>query len=173
MDAADLYEKLYFFELEQRQKIHALLKIPMGVNLALTGALIFLLDLGRSIESATAAFFWIFWIVGAFCVAAAIYFFFRALWGNEYHCLPTAEQSHEYSLELQGTYENYDDGDQHASKFFEAYLQRYIRECGSHNTAVNEKRSNRIHDSISCSIIATCSLTVAFLCQWFLASAGT
>jgi len=163
MKTQELYEKLYFHELEQREKIVSRLQLPLAVIIALVGFLGFLLTSVENLSKTLASsLFWIMYILAAILLGLAIYKFIRALWGNTYKCLPTAKESDDYLNLLKQTYKEYEDGQEISEMHFENYVTTYFRDCSSENTQVNDIRFLRIHESISYIIMTLLASSVAF-----------
>src|SRR4051812_43674654 len=101
------YEKLYFLEVEARDKIHSRLQLPLTLILAIIGVVAFLLqnyDAQPGTFNAVQAPFIFFLGFGGLLLAAAIERFVRALYNHEYHFLPDSKKTAEYSALLETTY---------------------------------------------------------------------
>ena len=160
----DLYEKLYFHEIEVREKLGGRLQTPMAIIVSLIGVLAFLIQNFDKEHGATSAIaFLVLLISSAVTLVAAIYFFVRSWYGNTYAFLPSAEATEQYRLLLEKTYEQYKDGDVHAETYLNDYLcTNYIR-CATQNTQCNDKRSLNLHKTNGALIVATVLVAFSFL----------
>lgn len=142
----ELYEKLYFHEIEMREKLNGRLQLPLAILISLLGFLAFML---RNLEilslNLNSVIFILFYLASFFFILASIQNFIRSWYGYEYAFLPSAEDTENYRKKLIGTYEDYDECDNLVTKYFSEYLQRYYIECSSKNTINNDKRSVHIH----------------------------
>lgn len=130
----DLYEKLYFHEIEVREKLGGRLQTPMAIIVSLIGVLTYLLqnfDKDHT-GTATATFLFLFALSSATFVTA-VYFFVRSWYGNTYAFLPSAEATEEYRQLLQKTYEQYKDGDSLAETYLNDYLCTKYIACATQN----------------------------------------
>ena len=143
-----LYEKLYFLEIESREKIHARLQIPLTLLLALLGGIVFVLQNfdyqagGWTPTRVTFAFFFccaiVALIVGTVC-------FVFALYNHAYLFLPTPQKTADYKTLLEETYKDYEQHGQLVSDALDTYLMNYYVQYATHNTQVNDRRSAYIH----------------------------
>jgi len=154
------YEKLYFHELEMREKIVVRLQLPFAMLLALVGFLGYLINnfVGEGSSIAVAAF-WLLLVVGGLVLAKAIQHFIAALWGQSYECLPDAKSTDDYKKSLDDFYEE----PKKASESFDDYMLQYFRDCSSSNTKINDKRSLELHNTYSFIIYSIAPLILTFL----------
>lgn len=89
MNTQNLCEKLYFHELEQREKIASRLQLPLALILATIGFLGHMLK-SVNLEAAgtVANLFWLSFVIASAVLVLATYKFINALWGNTYGVLP-------------------------------------------------------------------------------------
>lgn len=160
----DLYEKLYFHEIEVREKLGGRLQTPMAIIVSLIGVLTYLLqnfDKDHT-GTATATFLFLFALSSATFVTA-VYFFVRSWYGNTYAFLPSAEATEEYRQLLQKTYEQYKDGDSLAETYLNDYLCTKYIACATQNTQCNDLRSLNLHKTNGTLIVSTVLFAVTFL----------
>lgn len=151
---AALYEKLYFHELERREKISARLTLPFGAMLATIGLLSFMLN--AEVRPLGQHFFWL--LFSAACVALLIgAFFFRLAWfGHSDKLLPTASNIEAYHTELKAIYAPYPNADELVARHFGDFIFDYLKRDSSANAVNNDRRSYNIYR-------ANVALTVAVL----------
>lgn len=160
----DLYEKLYFHEIEVREKLGGRLQTPMAIIVSLTGVLAYLLqnfDKDHSGKSTVA--FLVLLILSTVTLFAVVYFFVRSWYGNTYAFLPSAEATEQYRQLLESTYKQYKDGDTLSETHLNDYLcSKYIT-CSTQNTLCNDRRSLNIHKTNGTLILATILVALTFL----------
>lgn len=152
-----LYEKLYFQELDRREKISSRLALPFAVIVATVGLLSFMLNSGDKPDyQPYVALFWLLFVASAVALAFGAWFFRKAWFGDTDKLLPTAGDIEGYYRELVTTYEGFDDHEKLVHSAFEEFLFNYFAQYSSENAINNDRRSYNIHR-------ATVSLTVSVL----------
>lgn len=160
----DLYEKLYFHEIEVREKLGGRLQTPMAIIVSLIGVLAFLIQNFDSEHLTTPAMaFLILLILSTVVLVVAIYFFVRSWYGNTYDFLPSADDTEQYRQLLQKTYEQYKDGDVLAEEYLYEYLCSNYIKCATQNTQCNDKRSLNIHKMNGTVIISTVLIALSVM----------
>lgn len=142
----DLYEKLYFHEIDVRERLNTRLQTPMALIISLIGALAFMLQNYRCQEFShvAIAFLLLFSLSGVF-LTVAIYCFIRSWYNNVYRFLPCARDTENYHQQLVDTYRPYDKSGKLAEHYFEEYISKYYIDCSSANTKRNDSRSLYAH----------------------------
>lgn len=166
----ELYEKLYFHEVEAREKIAARLQIPLAVFLSITSLYGYFLK-GYSIENSGAwnIAFSIVCVVSVYFFIRSLIYFKKAFFGSEYRFLPAARVAEGYRQELFELYKSYDGTDGYSdcqtlvSHHFKNYLLKEYIDSSSHNTVINDKRSEALHKSNSFVIFNIVPLACLFL----------
>lgn len=165
-----LYEKLYFHEVDARDRIHSRLQIPLTLVVAIIGASAFLLqnfDYEMRPWTPARTMFAFFFVASTVSLVTAIVWFVKALYKNEYYFLPDAARTAGYKLELEKTYQGYEG----ANALIDTGLQRFVEDAfvqyGSFNTRVNDRRSGFIHLCNGAIIATAILLFVAFLFFYF------
>lgn len=160
-----LYEKLYFHELDSRDKLTSRLQLSLAVLTALVGALGYiLLRLNLAAASpAAGVIFIVSYAIAVALVGSAGWHFIRALWNHSYECLPVATAIEDYRNELINTYKAFEDGAEDVSTHFQDFLGRYFRECASKNAEVNKIRADRLHDSLSFVVYSVVPILISVL----------
>ena len=160
----DLYEKLYFHEIEVREKLGGRLQTPMAIIVSLIGVLTYLLQNFDKDHTGTAAVtFLLLFALNSATLVTAVYFFVRSWFGNTYAFLPSAEATEEYRQLLQRTYEQYKDGDSLAETYLNDYLCTKYIACATQNTQCNDLRSLNLHKTNGTLIVSTVLVAVTFL----------
>ncbi|OFZ67467.1 MAG: hypothetical protein A2V79_10280 [Betaproteobacteria bacterium RBG_16_56_24] len=164
----DLYEKLYFHEIEVREKLSGRLQVPMGIIVSLIGVLGFLIqNFDKQQATSAAGLFVMLLVVCAITLCRAIYFFVRSWYGNTYAFLQSAEETEKYRLLLESTYKQYKEGNVLAENYLNDYLCSNYIKCASQNTRCNDLRSLYLHKTNGTLIIATLLVAVSFLAFFF------
>ena len=157
------YEKLYFHELDSREKLTARLQLSLAILTALVAAFAYVLSRttfqNQPGPFATAVFL-VSLASSAVLLCAAAIFFVKALWGHSYECLPLANKIEEYRVLLAETYKDYSNGDRLSADYQKKFLVRYFAECASLNASVNERRYQLIHDCLSYTVYALPALVL-------------
>lgn len=142
----ELYEKLYFHEIDMREKLNGRLQLPLAVLISVIGALAFMLrNFSNSGNNKMLVFFIVMYVLSWLFVIFGINYFIRSWYGYEYAFLPSALETENYRQKLIETYKEYDDCEKLVDKYFSEYLKKYYIECSSKNTENNDKRSLFLH----------------------------
>ena len=100
----DLYEKLYFHEIEVRERLGSRLQTPLAIIVSLIGVLAYLFQNFAQDHIALNVFMFL-GLLGLSTVAllVAVYFFIRSWYGHTYAFLPSADATEQYRKLLQRT----------------------------------------------------------------------
>ena len=144
------YEKVYFHELDQREKIYAkpnLLVLSLTSMAAINAVLIVIIfDLGSE-ASLMSIVLGIFSVLILICLLYCIY---RALTGWVYHKIPLKgfEKHHNEMIEYYKEYYSEDHNEQKlelmAKETFQENLTQQLMVCADHNSKINQKRNTYI-----------------------------
>lgn len=160
----DLYEKLYFHEIEVREKLGGRLQAPMAIIVSLMGVLAYLLQNFDKVHNGISATAFLLLLgLSSLILVVAIYFFVRSWYGSTYAFLPSAEATEQYRLLLQKTYEEYKDGNSLAETYLNDYLCNKYIACATQNTKCNDQRSLYVHRTNGTLIFATAFVAASFL----------
>lgn len=163
-DLFKLYERLYFHELERRERLSARLNVPLAVLVAVIGFLAFMLQSApRDFNSWLALAFWLLFCSAAISCAAGMWFFRRAWFGHTDKLLPTANETETYRQELIKLYEPYDSGPKLVEAAMKRYLYDYYMRFSSENTINNDARSYNLYRATSSITVAVLLAFVAFI----------
>ena len=141
-----LYEKLYFQELERREKISARLTLPFGAILATVGLLSFMLNsTTRPQAQIWQLLFWSLFSASSIALLVGAWFFRKAWFGHTDKLLPTAYQIESYYQKLSSTYQGFEAHEELVKTHFNDFLFDYYVRDSSLNTNNNDKRSYNIY----------------------------
>lgn len=142
----ELYEKLYFHEIEVREKLNERLQAPLTLIIAFVGVIAYLLQNYEHKEFTTTSLIFL-GVVGAtsVCVAVSIYFFIRSWYNNLYSFLPSANETEKYRKVLLNQYATYPNGEELANGYFKDFLSNYYVSCSTINAVSNDYRSAYVH----------------------------
>lgn len=164
----ELYEKLYFHEIDRRDKLHARLNLPLVMLIGLLSFFGFLLS-----KAPTSSSYWLsicFWSLYdcAFALLMIAAWHFKQAWarGNYDYVLPVVSKIDEYRATLDKHYEG--DEEQSRAEFERVILNYYIRGATT-NAENNDTRNSELH---SCSgyVIASFVLSLLSFIPLYLAS---
>lgn len=166
----ELYEKLYFHEVEAKEKIAARLQIPLAILLSIASLYGYFLK-GYSIENSNLwnIVFSILGIVSLICFGRSLIYFKQAFFGSTYSFLPAAKIAEDYRQELLTLYKDYDGTDGYldcqtlVSHHFKNYLLTSYIDCSSYNTKINDYRSEALHKCNSFIIFNILPLAFLFI----------
>ncbi|MGC2049823.1 MAG: hypothetical protein WA635_14585 [Gallionella sp.] len=164
----DLYEKLYFYEIEVREKLSSRLQAPLAIIVSLIGVLGFLMqNFDKQQATSAASLFSILLVASAISLSSNIYFFIRSWYGYTYEFLPTADDTEKYRRVLESTYKQFKDGNILAENYLNDYLCSYYIKCSTQHTRYNDLRSLYLHKTNGTLIITTLFVAVSFLTFFF------
>jgi hypothetical protein len=160
----ELYEKLYFHEVDAREKIAARLQIPLAILLSITSVFaIFLKGADFTNYSGWNITFFVIVAISLLLHGVSAAYFIKSFYGHSYEFIPTAVDSETYRQELISTYREFDDRDELVRKYFKEYLFKYYSECATKNTLANDQRSKFIHKCNTYFVINLIPLILAFI----------
>ena len=142
-----LLEKLYFHELEHREKINSRLQMPFAITLALLGGYSFLWSKARlgDLQHCVGIFYALVGLFSFLLFVSGAIQFKRAWIGHEYEVLPPGGELLSHSDILKAHYRNAGYGRNYADREFRGVELNYFAKCASKNFEVNEKRSLSLH----------------------------
>ncbi|MBU4316123.1 MAG: hypothetical protein KKF30_02480 [Proteobacteria bacterium] len=160
----EVYEKLYFHEVEAREKISSRLQIPLAILLSIISVYAHIIK-GISLNNHC---FWniifaLTFISSIILFVTSMSYFIRSFYGHTYEFIPSAIETENYRQKLIETYKEYDDGESIAEQYFDEYIYKYYNECSSLNTKVNDTRSEFLHKCNTYLILSALPLVAAFL----------
>jgi len=155
-----LYEKLYFHELDRREKISARLNLPLIIMAGLVGFLSYMLQniVDSSVGTAVKAF-WALFLLTVLSLVVAAWFFRKSWFGHTDKLLPTANQTESYRQELVKLYAPYPNSVELVEKGMKKYLYDYYMQFSSVNTINNDSRSYNLYRT---TVALTISVILSF-----------
>lgn len=165
-----LYDRLYFHEIEMREKLTGRVQAPLTFIITLAGIFAFLaqryeLDALRFTASHTIFIFFV--LVALASLAFATYNLCQAWLSNEYKFIPFAEETARYREELERTYAPFPDSGAHVERYMREYLVREYVSSSTLNARVNDRRSNSIDRANQQIALSAAMLLIAFLAFQF------
>lgn len=123
-DHYKLYEKVYFFEADRKEKLIARLNLPLAMLVALSSFLSYLLGKAPPSTQTAGIFFWVFFLSCGICVGLGIFHFAKA-WRirNADLSIPTMTKLENHRQELLAYYG--DGGEETANRFFFQIMADY------------------------------------------------
>lgn len=167
------YEKLYFQELERREKLNARLNVPLAILVADIGFLSVMLNSApASISDWFSFLFWVFFLSACLATGLGAWFFKGSWFGHTDMLLPTANQTEAYRDQLIELYKDFDENEQIVESALKAYLYDYYKRFSSENTVNNDARSYQLYRATSAITIAVLLAFAAFVPHFFIKQEG-
>lgn len=165
---SNFYEKLYFHEIDAREKLYSRVSIPLAVLISIVGGMGFMIqNLQRDQTGIAASFFYCCFGVALVFAALSAYYLKSAASGNKYQFLAPARDWEGYQADCEKKYAEFDDKDQLIDGAVRgAIVAEYIR-CGSINALVNDSRSKCLFLTIKFLIFSAVFVLLAFLVFFF------
>lgn len=142
-DYFKLYEKMYVYENDRKEKLIARLNLPLAMIVALLSFLSYMLNSApRSDDSMGAVFFWVFYLCSCCCILCALWSFKNA-WSvrNQDLAIPVARELEAYRQEVVGCYTE----ESEANEYFMSVVLRYYIEGATRNARNNDERSEYLN----------------------------
>lgn len=158
-----LYEKIYFHEIDGRDKVTQRLQLPLVAFLAIAGFVGSLIqNVRRADTSLSADVFLALLVLAVVALTLAMVFFVASLTGKKYLHLQAPEDWVSHQAECTDLYREYD----HAGKLTSAALTKnlvatYVL-CGTVNGAINAKKAFYLFMLLRCLIAGACFTAFAF-----------
>ncbi|WP_130927217.1 hypothetical protein [Pseudomonas sp. Sample_14] len=138
------YEKVFYQELDRKEKLYARLSMPLAMLVAIVTFLSYMLNKAPTTEDGTASiFFWIFYL--STCLMLLIgALYFRAAWSlrDSDRGLPTLMALETHRRSFRDDYEKYWDTPEEADAHFKSLVLNYFIEGATVNTENNDKRGS-------------------------------
>lgn len=161
-DLFKFYEKLYFHEIEMREKLNDRIQIYLAIIAVLFSLIAFILKNVTKLEFAGTGFsFIIILAVDIIFLFIAIYYFIRSWYNYEYAFLPSANDTEEYRNLLIETYKGYNQAESLVENTLKEYIYKYYAECSSTNTRNNDQRSLFFHKTATVLIFSFCYTVIS------------
>src|SRR5688500_12817897 len=129
-----LYEKLYFLEIDARDKLHGRLQLSLTLLLVVGGVVLYFFqnaDYERGSWTWVRLAFVFFFCSGIVMLVFAVGFFIKAFYNHAYQFLPDSAETARYQARLEDTYRDYEGQQVLVSEALEKYLVNYYVEYGA------------------------------------------
>ncbi|TYK56883.1 hypothetical protein [Pseudomonas synxantha] len=149
-------EKVYYYELERKEKLIARLSLPLAILVALLSFFSYMLDKAPiSTVGTVAVFFWIFYWYACICLTVGVWNFWRA-WNLRVFdkALSTLEDIEAYRISMLKLYAEFEDGMEETEKQMSIFIyNQYV--TGSTTNALNNDRRLMYLNELSTFMAAT------------------
>lgn len=154
----DFYEKLYFSEIENKDKIHTRAQAEFGL-IVITVTILTYLTKNTSFDnySILASIVFFLTTISFLFVLYSSLLLKDVIWGNEFRYCPAPLALHTHHQDLIKYEEDYKDycnnigvaynNDHNPEEKLWDFIHQEIRECCSWNTDINEQRSSKLYES--------------------------
>jgi len=137
-----LYERLYFDEIERREKLDSRLQLPLAILIVIFGIIAYMLqNFSPSTSMPAVLFFWLIFSFACLSLLFSIFYFKRSWLGYKYRLLPTPEDSEKYRKACIDLYKEYKNFDELVNDAMHQYLFNAYVEYSSWNMANNDTKS--------------------------------
>lgn len=137
----DFAEKVFYYELERKEKLIARLSLPLAILVALLSFFSYMLDKAPATSAGSVGvFFWIFYWCACICLAIGVWNFWRA-WNLRVFdkALSTLEDLEAYRNSMLKLYETFDDCEEETNSQMSLLVyNQYV--TGSTTNALNNDR---------------------------------
>ena len=140
------YEKIYFYELERKEKLISRLNLPLAILGVLLSFLSYMLGIAPSSQDGFAGVsFWIFYLSAVFCLLCGAYYF-RSSWQlrDFDRGLPTLCELERYRADATAHFAVHGENDDDAETYFKTIILSYYIEGATVNTVNNDKRGAKL-----------------------------
>lgn len=175
--ALEFYEKLYFYEIENKDKIHNRAQASLGLFVIAMTVLTYLAKNTTYDDHHCLTIIVLTLVTISFgMIIVSCILMIRVIWKNQFRYCPHASNLNEYNLQLithEKDYKKYSDdyeleydGSQDANVLMLEYLHSEIIECATHNSTINEVRTKKLYGSLQiffCSLLPLIIAVVLFL----------
>ncbi|OWY35932.1 hypothetical protein [Herbaspirillum aquaticum] len=142
----ELCEKLYFHEVDTRDKVNARLQMPFAIGVAMAGILSFMLqNLDRAASGTWLyVFYGCYFFSGSF-IFLGTWYFIKAAWSTEYQFVAPGVFWTNYKAECYYSYEHLENADELARNAFRSMLSDQYGRTSSANAIANDMRAYHLH----------------------------
>jgi len=156
------YEKIYFYELERKEKLISRLNLPLAILGVLLSFLSYMLGKAPGSENGFAGIsFWILYLSAVFCLLCGAYYF-RSSWQlrDFDRGLPTLTELEKYRAQATAHFAIHGENDDDAETYFKSIILNYYIEGATVNTVNNDKRGSKL---VSLANFVTLTMTLSVL----------
>lgn len=140
------YEKIYFYELERKEKLISRLNLPLAILGVLLSFLSYMLGKAPTPDDGFVGIsFWILYLSAVFCVLSGA-FYFRSSWQlrDFDRGLPTLIDLEKYRVEATSHFAVHGENPDDAETYFKEIILSYYIEGATVNTVNNDKRGSKL-----------------------------
>jgi hypothetical protein len=148
------YEKLYFHEIESREKISSRLQLPLAIIIGQIGLIGYILKQFKIYNNFIIIVCMVLFGITILFLGFALKHFIKSWYNYEYSFLPTASDTEKYRSTLINTYNDYEDRDKLVENALKDFIYKYYIDCSTINTVNNDTRSFHFHRTASNLIIS-------------------
>ena len=142
----ELYEKMYYHELDRRDRISARLSTPLGAMVGTTGILAYLINGDTEIpDQVMRVLFWVILSGAAITLFIGGWYFRRAWFGHTDRHIATAAAIDDYYIKLEAQCKDQIDSVGQVDTPFEKYLLDTYRRSATTNAINNDQRSTALY----------------------------
>ncbi|WP_405423275.1 hypothetical protein [Pantoea stewartii] len=157
--ALEFYEKLYFYEIENKDKIHNRAQASFGLFVIAMTVLTYLAKNTSSDNHHNLANTVLFLVAISFgMIIFSCFLMIRVIWRNQFRYCPHATDLDNYNLALiahEKEYKEYSDDNEleydnslDANTKMLEYLHSEIIKCATHNSDINQVRTQKLYKSL-------------------------
>ncbi|MCD9493374.1 hypothetical protein [Photobacterium carnosum] len=168
----DLYEKMYFHEMEVREKLVGRVQINFALiatGFAIISYMVRMLDFEQN--RWIIVFFILSILISLVLSIFCIRYLVKAFWGNEYEGMSTALEIDTYRRELleyaektktyNSQYPKEAQPEVNVDQYISDFVYNKFRDCSSYNTIVNDRRSKYVHESFGWLLYSSIAFLIA------------
>lgn len=142
-DRLKLYEKIYFFELDRKEKLLSRLSLPLAISVALSSLLSAMLEKAPPhTDGILGILFWIFYLCGMITAGLGVCYFWRTWQLRDFDkLLPDLSTLDSYHTELEQHFAQYGENDNDTEVHFREVMIHLYIVCTTTNTENNDRRT--------------------------------
>lgn len=162
------YEKIYFYELERKEKLISRLNLPLAILGVLLSFLSFMLSKAPTpSDGYLGIFFWIFYLCAIISLLCGVYYFKSSWQLRDYDKgLPTLNALEGYRADATAHFSVHGENEDDAEIYFKAVILNYYIEGATVNTENNDKRGKNL-TSLASYVTLTMILSVFSFVPFF------
>lgn len=156
------YEKIYFYELDRKEKLISRLNLPLTILVVLLSFFSYMLAKAPTTDDGyVGVFFWTFYFCALICMLRGAYYFWISWQLPDYdRGLPTLNEMEKYRAEATAHFAVYGENEDDAETYFKSVILNYYIEGASVNTENNDKRGRNL-TALASNVTLTMILSVA------------
>ncbi|EGH74116.1 hypothetical protein PSYAR_26549 [Pseudomonas syringae pv. aceris str. M302273] len=159
------YEKIYFYELERKEKLISRLNLPLAILGVLLSFLSYMLGKAPSAGDGFAGIsFWILYLCAMFCLLCGAYYF-RSSWQlrDFDRGLPTLTDLERYRADAAAHFAVHGENQDDAEIYYKTIILSYYIEGATVNTVNNDKRGSLLVSLANCVTLTMILSVLSFI----------